>query len=167
MATGTREPQPGQRFPYELVSHWRVPGRIEDAFAVLTDAPALPRWWPAAYTRVRETAPGDARGIGRASEIVTRGILPYDVNWRLELIESEPPVRLKVRAEGDLIGFGEWRLRQDGSSADLTYDWRVRLGKPWMQRLEWLLKPLFVLNHHWVMRRGEAGLIEELSRRRP
>jgi hypothetical protein len=41
----------------------------------------------------------------------------------------------------------------------------VRVEKPWMQRLEFLLKPLFTINHNHVMRRGEAGLKRELARR--
>ncbi len=156
-----------ERFPYELVSHWRADGTIEDAFAILTDAPGLPRWWPQAYTSVAETAPGDPlTGIGRTYAIVTRGVLPYNVNWQLTLIEAEPPLRLRVAAAGDLFGYGEWRLRQDGAEAALSYEWRVRLGKPWMRRIEWLMKPLFVLNHNWVMRKGEAGFRREMAQRR-
>jgi hypothetical protein len=36
---GTRE-----RFPYEIVSHWRVPGPIERVYELLSDGEALPRW---------------------------------------------------------------------------------------------------------------------------
>lgn len=156
-----------ERFPYELVSRWRVPGRIDDVYTVLTDGPSLPRWWPQAYASVREIAPGDRRGIGRISEMVTRGVLPYDVNWRVEVVDAERPTRIRVKASGDLIGFGEWQLRQDGAEVVLTYDWRVRVTKPWMQRIEFLMKPLFKLNHDWVMKRGEAGLRAELARRTP
>jgi len=47
----------------------------------------------------------------------------------------------------------------------LTYTWRVCVEKPWMQRLEFLLKPFFTVNHTYVMRRGEAGLRRELAQR--
>jgi hypothetical protein len=154
-----------ERYPYELVSHWHVPGVIDRVYAVLTDAPSLPRWWPQAYAAVEEIAPGDQRGVGRKSRIVTRGTLPYDVNWLLEVTEIDEPQRLRVKASGDLTGVGEWRLRQDGGDVALTYDWRVRVEKAWMQRMEFLLKPLFTLNHNWVMRKGEAGLRAELARR--
>lgn len=155
----------GERYPYEIVSHWRVPGRIADVFDVLTDAPGLPRWWPAAYARVSEIAPGDANGIGRTSDITTRGALPYDVNWRIEVIAVERPTMIRIRASGDLVGVGEWRLRQDGPDVALDYDWRVRVGKPWMKAFEVVLKPLFVFNHNIVMRKGERGLKAELARR--
>jgi hypothetical protein len=153
------------RFPYEIVSRWRVTGAVGEVYTVLTDAPSLPRWWPEAYTKVIEIAPGDSRGCGRISDIVTRGFLPYDVNWRLSVVEVNPPKMIRVEATGDLTGEGEWRLVQEGGEVALAYTWRVRVEKPWMQRLEFLLKPLFTINHNYVMRRGEAGLRRELARR--
>jgi uncharacterized protein YndB with AHSA1/START domain len=154
-----------ERFPYEIVSRWRVTGAIGDVYTVLTDAASMPRWWPEAYTRVTEIAPGDSRGCGRISDIVTRGFLPYDVNWRLTVVEVNPPKAIRVTATGDLSGEGEWRLAQEGGEVALAYTWQVRVEKPWMQRLEFLLKPLFAINHNFVMRRGEAGLRRELARR--
>jgi len=157
---------PDGRFPYEIVSHWRVDGDIDEVFAVLTDAQAMPRWWPQAYTAVSAVAPGDADGRGRVSDIVTRGFLPYDVKWRLTVVDIEPPTTIRIVAEGDLSGEGEWRLNQDGETVTLSYTWRVRVEKPWMRRLEFLLKPLFAVNHKYVMRRGEAGLTREVARRK-
>jgi uncharacterized protein YndB with AHSA1/START domain len=153
------------RFPYEIVSRWRVAGTIEEVYGVLTDAAAMPGWWPEAYTRVSEVAPGEPDGCGRVSDIVTRGFLPYDVNWRLTVVAVEPPTMIRVAATGDLSGEGEWRLDQDGAAVALAYTWRVRVEKPLMERLEFLLKPLFTVNHYHVMRRGEAGLKRELARR--
>jgi uncharacterized protein YndB with AHSA1/START domain len=156
----------GERFPYEIVSHWRVPGGIAKVYEVLTDAPTMPRWWPLAYTRVVEVAKGDPdTGVGKVSDIVTRGFLPYDVNWRLEVTAAEPPRRLAVKASGDLSGLGEWLLQEEGGDVLLTYTWRVRVNKAWMSKLEFLLKPMFVINHKYVMAKGEAGFREELKRR--
>jgi uncharacterized protein YndB with AHSA1/START domain len=156
----------GERYPYEIESHWRVAGAIDDAYAVLTDAEALPRWWPEAYAKVTLAAPGDPEtGVGRITDITTRGVLPYDVAWRVEVLAARRPELIRVKASGDVIGLGEWRLAQDGDVVELSYLWRVRVGKPWMQAFEPLLKPVFTWNHNWVMRRGEAGLRAELARR--
>ena len=38
--------------------------------------------------------------------------------------------------------------------------------KPVIRGLSWLLKPIFVANHRWVMRRGRESLEIELQRRR-
>lgn len=156
-----------ERYPYRIESRWRVAGAIDEVYAVLTDAGALPRWWPEAYAEVTEALGGDPEtGVGRVTDIVTRGRLPYDVSWRVEVIATRPPEFIRIRASGDVIGYGEWRLMQDGDEVDLRYLWCVRVGKPWMQRFEFLLKPVFAWNHNWVMRRGERGLAAEVARRR-
>ena len=154
-----------ERFPYELVSHWRVPGDIDDVFIALTDGEAAMRWWPEAYRDLREVSPGDADGRGWIVDVVSRGALPYDLKWRLEIIEAVRPTLIRLKASGDMVGFGEWRIAQSGEYVDLAYTWRIGVGKAWMQRFEFLLKPFFKLNHDWVMRRGEAGLRREVDRR--
>lgn len=159
------EDMAGEQSRYEIVSRWRVRGTIDAVYAVLTDAVRLPRWWPEAYTSVSEITPGDDRGKGRVSEIVTRGFLPYAVVWQLTVTDVDPPSMIRIEASGDVSGDGEWRLEQDGEDVVLVYTWRVRVEKVWMRRLEFLLKPLFVSNHQFVMRRGEAGLRRELARR--
>jgi Polyketide cyclase / dehydrase and lipid transport len=153
-----------ERYPYEIESHWRVLGAIDDVYAVLTDAEALPRWWPEAYSRITVAAEGAEDGVGRITDITTRGV-PYDVTWRVEVTEARRPELIRVRASGDVIGLGTWQLSEDDGAVDLSYLWRVRVGKPWMQKVEFLLKPVFAWNHNWVMRRGELGLRAELSRR--
>jgi uncharacterized protein YndB with AHSA1/START domain len=157
---GTRE-----RFPYEIVSRWRVPGPIERAYEVLSDVEAAPRWWPQAYHRVCEIAPGNTDGDGRILEITTKGALPYELTWRLEILEMEPPRLIRLRASGELVGFGEWQLVETGGDVALTYTWRVRAEQPLLRRLEFLLKPIFALNHNWVMRKGEEGMRREIVRR--
>jgi uncharacterized protein YndB with AHSA1/START domain len=157
---GTRE-----RFPYEIVSHWRVPGPIGRVYELLSDSAALPRWWPQAYHRVREIAPGDADGRGRVLEITTKGALPYALAWRLEILEATRPRLIRLRASGELVGFGEWQLSEAANEVTLVYTWRVRAEHPILRRLEFVLKPIFALNHNWVMRKGEAGLKRELARR--
>jgi hypothetical protein len=154
------------RYPYEIESRWRVLGAIGDVYAVLTDAEALPRWWPEAYSRVAVVAEGDpATGVGQVTDIVTRGVLPYDVTWRLEVLETRAPELIWVKASGDVIGLGTWRLAESDGAVELGYLWRVRVDKPWMRAFERVLKPAFVWNHNSVMRRGELGLRAELARR--
>jgi hypothetical protein len=34
---------------YHLVSHWRVPGALEDVAAILREPRDLVRWWPEVY----------------------------------------------------------------------------------------------------------------------
>jgi len=47
-----------------------------------------------------------------------------------------------------------------------TYDWRITAGKPLLQTLSPLLRPLLESNHRWAMAQGEQSLRLELRRRR-
>ena len=150
---------------YHFVTHWRVPGALDDVADVLSDATDLPRWWPAVYLDAVETRPGDDDGIGQEIALHTRGALPYTLRWHFRVTESDFPHRFALEAWRDFRGRGEWRLRQDGPVVDVTYDWRVRAEKPLLRRLTWLLRPAFAANHRWAMRQGEASLRRELARR--
>ena len=112
---------------------------------------------------MKEIAPGDAAGRGRVLAITTKGALPYELTWRLEILEAERPRLIRLKASGELVGFGEWRLAEAGGEVTLTYTWRVRAEHPILRRLEFLLKPIFALNHNWVMRKGEEGMKRELG----
>jgi len=55
---------------------------------------------------------------------------------------------------------------QDGRFGNITYDWTIRAKKPVIEKLSFLLKPIFRSNHNWTMNRGEESLKLELLRRR-
>ncbi|HZQ37392.1 MAG TPA: SRPBCC family protein [Dehalococcoidia bacterium] len=150
---------------YQFISHWRVPGRIEDVAAILGDPLDLPRWWPSVYLDVRELAPGDAEGRGRIVDLYTKGWLPYTLRWRFRVTELDLPHRIALEAGGDFVGRGVWTLEQDGATAHAIYDWRLRAEKPLLRRLSFLMKPLFAANHRWAMAQGERSLRLELARR--
>lgn len=49
---------------------------------------------------------------------------------------------------------------------NVTYDWTIKANKPIIEKLSFLLKPVFRSNHDWTMKRGEVSLKLELLRRR-
>lgn len=69
-------------------------------------------------------------------------------------------------ATGDLEGQGIWTFAQEGSFVEVTFDWTIRANKPIVDKLSFLLKPVFRSNHNWTMKRGEESLKLELLRRR-
>lgn len=154
---------------YHFITQWRVPATMEEVAAVLGDARDLPRWWPAVYLAVRELAPGDDQGIGRAIDLYTKGWLPYTLRWRFVVTEVSEG-RIVLMADGDFVGRGIWTLTPVTTGAeprvDLTYDWQIRARKPLLRSLSFLFKPIFAANHHWAMRKGEESLRLELARRR-
>ena len=150
---------------YAFVTRWRVLGTVAEVRSVLSDAEALPRWWPSVYLEVRLLSPGDARGVGKTVDLLTQGWLPYRLRWRFVTTDSRDD-GFTLEATGDFTGRGAWTFVQAGPDVDVTYDWRIRADKPLLRAMSWLLKPVFSANHRWAMARGEESLALELRRRR-
>ncbi len=151
---------------YRFVTRWRVPGTCEAVYAILEDVPRVARFWPQLYRTAAVTEPGDGvRGKTVAAE--TKGFLPYVIHWNFRVTDSDRPHGFAIEAWGDLVGSGRWTFVQDGTDVDVTYHWSVRSEKPLLKRLSFLLRPLFALNHNWVMDRGRDGLLRELAKERP
>ncbi len=150
---------------YVFVTRWRFANTTtREVSDVLRDATDLVRWWPSVYLGVTLVHEGDARGVGRVVDLFTKGWLPYTLRWRFEVTEVRDD-GFRLAATGDFEGEGNWILVQDGSDADVTYDWRIRAEKPLLRALSFALKPLFSANHRWAMDRGEESLRLELARR--
>jgi len=151
---------------YAFVSRWRVDSTCGEVADILGDPTALTRWWPSVYLAVDELRPPDERGLGRRVRLLTRGWLPYTLQWEFEIVDSRYPFGFTLMATGDFDGRGVWTFEQDGPCVVLTYDWRLSAEKPLLRNLSFLLKPLFEANHRWAMAQGERSLALELARRR-
>jgi hypothetical protein len=157
---------------YHFVTVWRIAATPDEISEVLGDAPALARWWPSVYLTVSEVAPGDEHGVGKVVDLWTKGFLPYTLRWRFTVSESNPPTGFRLEATGDFVGHGIWTLVQErrpddprGPLTTVTYDWTVIAEKGVLKTLSIIMKPIFSLNHHWAMARGEESLKLELARR--
>jgi hypothetical protein len=151
---------------YRCVTHWQVQGTCTEVYRLIEDAPGLVRWWPSVWLRVEVVEPGDAQGIGRMTQVVSKGWLPYILCWTARAVEKVFPERIVLTASGDLEGKGDWTFRQNGSFVEISYVWEVDANKPLLRYLSFLLKPIFSANHSWAMARGEESLRLELSRQR-
>lgn len=151
---------------YQFRTVWRVAGTVEEVIAVLSDAEALPVWWPSVYLKVSTVRRGSRDGVGAVHDLLTKGWLPYTLRWTLTITEPITYSGFALDASGDLDGSGRWTFVQDGPEVSITYDWKVVATKPLLRKLSWLLKPAFSANHHWAMARGEESLRLELRRRR-
>lgn len=150
---------------YHFITHWRVPGTVEEVSEVIGDAPDLVRWWPSVYLEVRELEPGGESGVGKVVSLYTKGWLPYTLRWQFRVTESRAPRGFTLEAWGDFVGRGVWAFEQDGDHVQITYDWKIRADKPLLRTFSFLLKPIFSANHQWAMKKGEESLLLELARR--
>jgi len=152
---------------YHFVDKWRVEGGVKEVAGIIEDALSLSRWWPSVYFEVKELEPASREhGVGRLIGLRAGGWLPYTLSLNFRTIESQHPHGFSMDATGDLEGKGVWTFRQDGPFVEVTYDWTIRANKPIIQRLSFLLKPIFRSNHNWTMKRGEESLKLELLRQR-
>src|SRR5438552_16214398 len=151
---------------YHFVDRWRVEGDVKEVADILEDALALPRWWGSVYFGVREIEPRREHGIGKLISLRAGGWLPYTLRINFRTVESRYPHGFSMDATGDLEGKGIWTFEPDGPFVNVTYDWTIRANKPIIEKLSFLLKPIFRSNHNWTMRRGEESLKLELLRRR-
>jgi hypothetical protein len=81
----------------------------------------------------------------------------------VEVASVHPTSAIKLRSKGDLEGTAECELVESKGKTIITISWHVSTTKPWMNFFGPVLSPLFVLNHHAVMRSGERGLNRYLS----
>lgn len=158
---------------YVFVTRWTVEGTPDEVYDVISDAAALPLWWPSVYLEASIVEPGSEGGKGRVVALWTKGFLPYTLRWRFRVAEARRPSSLALDAMGDFVGRGVWTFAETPASAtgggqgrtDVTFDWRIRAEKPVLRTLSFLLKPIFAANHEWAMKRGLESLTLELARR--
>jgi hypothetical protein len=151
---------------YHFVDKWRVEGDVKEVADIIEDASSLSTWWPSVYFEVHEIEHGGEGGVGKLISLRAGGWLPYTLGIKFRTTESRYPNGFSMEASGDLEGTGIWTFAQDGPFVNVTYDWTIRANKPIIDKLSFLLKPIFRVNHNWTMKRGEESLKLELLRRR-
>ena len=152
---------------YHFIDRWRVEADVKEIADILEDAVSFPRWWGSVYFEVNELERGEHNhGIGKLISVRAGGWLPYTLRINFRTVESRYPHGFTMDATGDLEGKGIWTFEQNEPFVIVTYDWTIRANKPIIDKLSFLLKPIFRSNHNWTMRRGEESLKLELMRRR-
>lgn len=147
---------------YAFLTTWLLRAPRVVVWDAIEDATAWPQWWRGVES-VEELDGGDGTHVGSRYRVRWRSFVPYSVEFDFEVERVELPVVMSGRATGALEGAGTWRLyEQDGVTA-VTYDWRVRTTKPWMNLVAPLARPVFEWNHDWVMARGGEGLAARLG----
>jgi uncharacterized protein YndB with AHSA1/START domain len=147
---------------YRFLTTWLLEAERERVWEAIFDQRSWPSWWRG-VENVVELDPGDADGVGSHSRLTWRSKLPYDLVFEARTRTVVRPHLIEADASGELEGVGRWRLfEQDGVTAAL-YEWNVHTTKRWMNLLAPLARPLFKVNHDWVMANGATGIAELLG----
>lgn len=140
---------------FEFRHEWRLRFDEPRVYAALADVDRYPLWWP------------QIRSINRLDErsghALVRSLLPYTMDLLLTREVEDPVERvLRVRIDGDLEGWSEWRLEAvSGTPEPLTlvhYTQEARVTATGLSRLVPVSGPVLRANHTWMMRWGELGL---------
>ncbi len=141
------------RSQYSFSSRWHLSAsqeRVWRAFEELlpTEDPFV--FWPGMQSERR----------GGSDIHVTAGSpVGYTLRFRVYDVESTPMQRVTLRADGDLLGRATMQLGAvDDLNSTIDVSWHVDVTQPWMRRMRFVLRPVFVLAHDAVMRAGERGL---------
>lgn len=149
---------------YQFITRWKVDAPVEQVWNAIYDSLRWPQWWKG-VVMVHEIRPGDARGMGSIRSYTWRSVLPYSLQFQIELVQREDFAVLSGTATGDLTGTGTWYFVGKDNACFVEYHWAVSTTKSWMNLLAPLLKPIFTYNHNKVMSWGARGLSEKLQTR--
>jgi uncharacterized protein YndB with AHSA1/START domain len=140
---------------YYFCERWFVAAPIEDVWTAIRDVEGYPRWWNE-FLEVKRL--NNVEGVGSRVSVHAKAALPYHMYFTLEAIMEDRPRAAVSKVSGDLNGEMRWRLESAGGGTRLVFDEAVRTGKPLLNALAPLFKPLFAWNHKVMMTSGERGL---------
>jgi uncharacterized protein YndB with AHSA1/START domain len=147
---------------YNFLTTWLLEAEREAIWEAIYDSERWPEWWKGVL-EAEKLEEGDEKGVGQYGRYVWKSKLPYRLEFFVRTTKVEKPHLLEGDAEGELAGIGRWRLfEQDGATAVL-YEWNVRTTRAWMNLLSPIGRPIFAVNHDYVMRNGGVGIAELLG----
>jgi uncharacterized protein YndB with AHSA1/START domain len=147
---------------YRFLTTWLLEAEREAVWDAIYDSERWPEWWKGVL-EAEELEEGDESGVGRYGRYIWKSKLPYRLEFFVRTTKVEKPHLLEGNAEGELAGVGRWRLfEQDGATAVL-YEWNVHTTRAWMNLLTPIARPIFAVNHDYVMRNGGVGIAELLG----
>jgi carbon monoxide dehydrogenase subunit G len=149
-------------YQYHLVSVWKVKAYQEVAWRTISDQEKWIRWWPG-IKKVTVTNNGGTDAVGKKYHHIWKGILLSDFAFDLQVTTFAKPYLLEATATGELEGKLKWEVTQDGDTTILTYTADLQIAKPWINKWENYLKPLFKGSYETLMKRGARALSKRLE----
>jgi uncharacterized protein YndB with AHSA1/START domain len=148
---------------YKFVDHWYINAPIDVVYHYVSDPRTYPEWWHW-YDGVRVLKEVEFPHVGGEVELIVRSPFGYRLKLNVETAEADPPRTLKTISRGDLAGTGEWVFQEEGDTTHAIWTWIVESNHALLNRLEWLLKPVFAFSHVLVSGSGHRGLKKLLER---
>jgi hypothetical protein len=143
---------------YLFRSTWQIDAAPDAVYTTLANVAAYPSWWPQVHAA---TQFDDFSG-----ELRCRSLLPYDLVFviRREIEDADRRI-LRATLDGDLAGTSQWEITPDGTGTLAVFDEDVVVRKTLIRLVGQIARPALRYNHDRMMRGGERGVRQHLSRR--
>ncbi|MBD0317030.1 MAG: SRPBCC family protein [Thermoleophilia bacterium] len=146
---------------YRFLTTWILDAPRDAIWEAIYCVEKWPEWWRGVEA-VEKLDGGDENGLGSVYRHRWRSRLPYTIGFDMRTTRIEAPFLLEGEARGELEGVGRWRF-YEGDAAAVTYEWRVRTTRAWMNALTPVGRPVFVWSHNVVMGWGGECLARRLG----
>jgi uncharacterized protein YndB with AHSA1/START domain len=140
---------------YRFLTTWLLEADRERVWDAIYESERWPEWWKGVLES-EKLEEGDESGVGQFGRYVWKSKLPYRLEFFVRTTKVERPELLEGEASGELAGTGRWRLFEQSGVTAVTYEWNV---------LAPVARPIFAVNHDYVMRNGGDGLSRLLGAR--
>jgi hypothetical protein len=147
---------------YKFLTTWLLEADRERVWDAIYESERWPEWWHGVL-EADKLEEGDEDGIGQYGRYVWKSKLPYKLEFFVRTTKVDKPYLLEGNAEGELAGVGRWRLLEQGGITAALYEWNVHTTRAWMNLLSPIARPIFAVNHDYVMRNGGHGLAKLLG----
>jgi uncharacterized protein YndB with AHSA1/START domain len=147
---------------YRFLTTWLLEADRERVWDAIYESERWPEWWHGVL-EADKIEEGDEDGVGQYGRYVWKSKLPYKLEFFVRTTKVEKPYLLEGNAEGELTGVGRWRLFEQGGVTAALYEWNVRTTRAWMNLLSPIARPIFAVNHDYVMHNGGQGLAKLLG----
>ena len=149
---------------YRVLTTWLVQAERDRVWDAIYESERWPGWWKGVL-EAEKLEEGDEAGVGQYGRYVWKSRLPYRLEFFVRTTKVEKPHLLEGDASGELAGIGRWRLFEQGGVTAALYEWNVRTTRAWMNLFAPFARPVFAVNHDYVMRNGGHGLATLLGAR--
>ncbi|SOD21084.1 SRPBCC family protein [Nitrosomonas ureae] len=149
---------------FKFVTEWRIDAPLVEVCDAISHCLDWPLWWKGVEA-VEMLESGDANGIGSVHRFTWKGRIPYRFTFDLRVTGWIPLTLLEGRAQGDIIGTGQWIFFRENELTVVRYNWHVYPNRRWINLIAPIASPLFRWNHHQVMRQGAEGMARLLNAR--
>ena len=147
---------------YRFLTTWLLEADRERVWDAIHESERWPEWWEGVL-QADKLEEGDGDGVGQFGRYVWKSKLPYKLEFFVRTTKVEKPYLLEGDATGELAGIGRWRLLEQHGITAVLYEWNVHTTRAWMNLLAPIARPIFAVNHDYVMRNGGRGLAKLLG----